>query len=212
MNGPRGAGVSPAINCGAGGPPAQTCGAGFQPANALPVGLRPLLIHSQIAARLKPLAAEICAAIHPDERPIAVVVLQGGFIFAADLLREFPPEFPIEIAFLRCQSYGNATQSSGKILLVNDLDAELDLHGRTALLIDDILDTGRTLRFLADHLLRRGAAKVRLCVLLKRAENEMPPAIAADFAGFSIGSEFVVGYGLDHAGKYRHLPGLAALK
>ena len=87
----------------------------------------------------------------------------------------------------------------------------LDLHGRTVLLIDDILDTGHTLRFLADHLVRRGAEKVRLCVLLKRAVNEGKTAIAADFAGFSIGNEFVVGYGLDHAGRFRHLPDLAAL-
>lgn len=178
----------------------------------LPQCLSPLLDRARIAERLKPLADEICAAIHPGERPIAVIVLQGGFVFAADLLRELPPDYHIDIAFLRCQSYGDATCSSGKVLLLNDIDAEIDLHGRTVLLIDDILDTGGTLRFLADHLLRRGAASVRLCVLLKRAENEGKSAIAADFAGFAIGSEFVVGYGLDHAGRYRHLPDLAALK
>ena len=172
-----------------------------------------VLIHSEdIAARLRSLAVEVRASIGADERPIAVIVLQGGFIFGADLLREFPPEFNLDIAFLRCQSYGAATVSSGKVILLNDIDPDIDLHGRTVLLIDDILDTGRTLKFLADHLIRRGAAKVRLCVLLKREPNENVAAIAADFSGFTIGSEYVVGYGLDYAGKYRHLPYLAALK
>ncbi len=180
--------------------------------HSLPNGLKSLLDRAKIAARLKPLSAEILVAIPAHERPIAVVVLQGGFVFAADLLRELPPDYPIDIAFLRCQSYGDATYSSGKVLLLNDIDAEIDLHGRTVLLIDDILDTGHTLRFLADHLTRRGAAKVKLCVLLKRAANEGKASIAADFAGFAIGTEFVVGYGLDHAGRYRNLPDLAALK
>ncbi|MEI6236754.1 MAG: phosphoribosyltransferase family protein [Planctomycetota bacterium] len=171
----------------------------------------PLLDRATISQRMKPLADEICAAIAADENPLAVVVLQGGFIFAADLLRELPADFPIGVAFVRCQSYGNETVSSGKVMLLNDIDADIDLHGRTVLLIDDILDTGHTLRFLADHFLRRGAAKVRLCVLLKRSANDGLAAINADFAGFSIGQEFVVGYGLDHAGRYRHLPDLVAL-
>ena len=180
--------------------------------NALPDDLVPLIDRARIAQRLKPLADEIREKIPASERPIAVAVLQGGFIFAADLLRELPPDYPIHIAFVRCQSYGDARYSSGKVLLLNDIDAEIDLHGRTVLLIDDILDTGHTLRFLADHFLRRGAAKVRLCVLLKRAVNKDATVIAADFTGFEIGSEFVVGYGLDHAGRYRNLPDLAAVK
>ena len=179
--------------------------------NALPAHLALLIDRARIASRLKSLAAEIHAEITASERPIAVVVLQGGFVFAADLLRELPPDYPIDIAFLRCQSYGAATYSSGKVLLLSDIDADIDLHGRTVLLIDDILDTGHTLRFLADHFMRRGAERVKLCVLLKRAANEGRAAIAADFAGFAIGSEFVVGYGLDHAGRYRNLPDLAAL-
>jgi len=178
----------------------------------LPTGLVPLISRAQIAERLKPLADEIRAAIPAEERPIAVIVLQGGFVFAADLLRQLPPDYPIGVAFLRCQSYGNEMYSSGKVLLLNDIDAEIDLRDRTVLLLDDILDTGHTLRFLADHFMRRGAAKVKLCVLLKRAANEGKAAIAADFAGFTIGSEFVVGYGLDHAGRYRNLPDLAAVK
>src|SRR6185295_1202461 len=156
-------------------------------ADSLPATLELLIVRERIAERLKSMASEICSAISRSERPIAVVVLQGGFVFAADLLRELPPDFPIEVAFLRCESYRDATYSSGKVLLLSDIDAEIDLRGRTVLLIDDILDTGHTLKFLADHLQRRGAAKVRLCVLLKRKANAEDAPISADFFGFAIG-------------------------
>jgi hypoxanthine phosphoribosyltransferase len=178
---------------------------------SLPQGISPLLDRDRIARRLQELAADIARDISPAERPIAIVVLQGGFIFAADLLRQLPAEYEVDVAFMRCQSYGSSTSSSGKVLLLQDLDSEIDLRGRTALLIDDILDTGNTIRFLADHLIRRGAARVCLCVLLTRSASSHSQAIKPDFAGFEIGSEFVVGYGLDYAGRYRHLPDLAAL-
>ena len=173
--------------------------------------LIPLISREKIAARLNDMATEICAATEASERPIAVVVLQGGFIFGADLLRCLPPDFPIDVTFVRCQSYGAGTVSSGKVILMQDIEADVDLHGRTAILIDDILDTGLTIRFLCDHLKKRGAAKVRTCVLLFRSQAT-PPAILPDFFGFSAGKEFFVGYGLDFNGKYRHLPDLSALQ
>jgi len=178
---------------------------------ALPKGLKLVVARDQIARRLETLACEVHASILPRERPIAVVVLQGAFIFAADLLRRFPCNYKLDVAFLRCQSYGSGTRSSGRVLLLQDIDPDIDLHGRTVLLIDDILDSGLTLRFLAAHLRRRGAARVRLCVLLER-KHRPAGRIKADYAGFSIGPEFIVGYGLDHNGRYRHLPDLAALK
>lgn len=180
--------------------------------SAPPEELAPLIDAQRIAARLGEMAGEIQAAIHPSERPVAIVVLQGAFIFAADLLRKFSPEYPIEVAFLRCQSYGPATRSSGKVLLLQDVDPELDLRGRTVLLLDDILDTGGTMNFLAEHLLRRGAARVSLCVLLERGANRERWALRPDFAGFDAGDGFVVGYGLDINGRHRHLPYLATLK
>ena len=148
-------------------------------------------------------------------------MLQGAFIFGADLLRRFPQNYPIDVAFLRCQSYGAATYSSGHVLLMQDIEPSVDLRGRTVLLIDDILDSGLTTRFLLTHLAQRGARRVRLCVLLHRKAGAVAltngrDTTAArpvpDFAGFQVGPDFIVGYGLDYAGKYRHLPDLSVLK
>ncbi|HYF50869.1 MAG TPA: phosphoribosyltransferase family protein [Planctomycetota bacterium] len=182
-----------------------------------PRNLRLLFTAEEIHVRLGRVAREVAKKIDPSERPLAIVVLQGGFIFAADLLRRLPPDFPIDVAFLRCQSYGAGTRSSGRVLLLQDIDPEVDLRGRTVLLLDDILDTGLTMNFLVTHLKRRGAARVCVCVLLHRrraprAPKRLARRLKPDFAAFTIGPEFVVGYGLDHDGKYRHLPMLAALK
>jgi len=177
----------------------------------MPKGLKPLISHSRITRRLAVLAKAIHEKIPAREKPIAVVVLQGGFIFAADLLRQLPAAYAIDVAFLRCQSYGSGTRSSGRVMLLQDIDSEIDLRGRTVLLIDDILDSGLTLEYLVDHLRRRGAKRIRVCVLLHRNPSAKTNRIEPDFAGFSVRSEFVVGYGLDYAGRFRHLPGLAAL-
>ena len=177
--------------------------------------LTPLIRRARIQRRLKEMAREICRAVKPKERPLAVIVLQGAFIFGADLVRLFPEEYPLDVAFLRCQSYGSKTYSSGHVLLMQDIEPSIDLRGRTVLLIDDILDSGLTTRFLLSHLKQRGAARVRLCVLLHRkaaergAKDERP---VPDFVGFPVGPHFIVGYGLDFDGKYRHLPDLAALE
>jgi hypoxanthine phosphoribosyltransferase len=175
-------------------------------------GLTLLLDQETIARRLRTLAKQIHRELKNGSRPIAVIVLQGGFIFAADLLRRFPENFLIDVAFLRCQSYGSRTSSSGKVILLQDIEPNLDLRGRTVLLIDDILDTGLTMKFLVSHLRRRGARDVKLCVLLDRKHLSGRRRIEAQFAGFPVGREFVVGYGLDFAGKYRHLPYLGALQ
>lgn len=177
----------------------------------LPRGLKPLIASGRIKKRLGEMAAEIRRTVPAKERPIAVVVLQGAFIFAADLLRALPADYPVDVAFLRCQSYGSGTISSGRVMLLQDLDPEVDLRGRTVLLIDDILDTGLTMKFLVEHLRKRGAKKVRLCVLLRR-KLSADVKISADFCGFAVGPDFVVGYGLDHDGRHRHLADLTALQ
>ncbi|MCY3020211.1 MAG: phosphoribosyltransferase family protein [Planctomycetota bacterium] len=182
-----------------------------QRATALPARFRPLIRREQIASRLATLAPEVYAAMAKRHRPIAVIVLQGAFVFAADLLRRLPSDFKIEVAFLRCESYGSATRSSGRVLLLQDIEPDLDLRGRTVLLIDDILDTGLTLGFLVDHLRKRGAGEIRSCVLLRRHLGAGAERIRPDFAGFEVGGEFVVGYGLDYESCYRNLPDLAAL-
>jgi len=178
----------------------------------LPEGLRPLIARETLHLRVAELGAEVARGLSPQERPVAVVVLQGAFVFAADLLRNLPAELGIEIGFLRCESYGARTKSSGRVVLLQDLDPGLDLRGRTVLLIDDILDTGLTLRYLVKLLRARGAKRVSICVLLRRRGAKQRHGVRADFAGFDIGPHFVVGYGLDHAGKHRNLPDLAALR
>ena len=176
-----------------------------------PPRLRLVIPHARIARRVKELGAEIARALSPRERPVAVVVLQGAFVFAADLLRRLPVRLGLEIAFLRCESYGAETHSKGRVMLLQDLDPSLDLHGRTVLLVDDILDTGRTLHFLARRLRARGAARVRICVLLRRRMGPRYRSVKPEFAGFDVGPEFLVGYGLDYADRYRRLPNLMAL-
>jgi hypoxanthine phosphoribosyltransferase len=146
--------------------------------------LKKVISSQKIARRVRALGREIGQSLSPDERPLAVVVLQGAFVFAAD-----------------------------RVMLLQDLDSELDLRGRTILLIDDILDSGLTLGFLVAHLKARGAERIRVCVLLRRKQRKRSPAPAvdADFAGFLVGDGFFVGYGLDHAGRHRNLPDLAVL-
>lgn len=175
--------------------------------------LKRVISREKIARRIRALGREIGRSLSPGERPLAVVVLQGGFVFAADLLRYIPDEVGIEVGFLRCDSYGAGTTSKGRVVLLQDLDTTLDLRGRTILLIDDILDSGLTLGFLVQHLKARGVGRIRVCVLLRRKhrKNASPPAINADFAGFHVGDGFFVGYGLDHAGRHRNLPDLAVL-
>ncbi len=179
-------------------------------AERLPKGMKRVISRARIARRLKALAREIQSDLREAPRPLAVIVLKGAFIFGADLLRAMQPEFPIEVAFLHCQSYGSRTTSSGKVTLLQDVDA--DLKGRTVLLIDDILDTGLTLNFLVKHLRQRGAGDVKVCVLLERKNVKRTVACQADFVGFHADHGFYVGYGLDYDGKYRHLPDVAAVE
>jgi hypoxanthine phosphoribosyltransferase len=175
--------------------------------------LKRVISREQIALRIRTMGREIGGALSPDDRPLAVVVLQGAFVFAADLLRQVPDELGVEVGFLRCDSYGSGMRSKGRVMLLQDLDSELDLRGRTILLIDDILDSGLTLGFLVAHLKARGAERVQICVLLRRKHRKGAPApkVNAAFVGFHVGPGFFVGYGLDHAGRHRNLPDLAVL-
>jgi hypoxanthine phosphoribosyltransferase len=155
-----------------------------------------------IAARLEELAKEITA--RNLERPLIVAVLKGSFVFAADLIRAlYRSGLEPEVDFLTLSSYRKSRTSSGKVEILRDLDLSVD--GRNVLLIDDVLDSGRTLVFAKDLIAARGANEILTCVLI---DKNVPRAVdvAADFSAFKGSNEFVVGYGMDVAHRYRELP------
>lgn len=134
---------------------------------------------------------------------VVVGVLNGAFLFMADLIRAM--ELPLEVDFIRVASYGNDTVSSGNCRMTKDV--ELCLAGRHVLVVEDIVDTGRTVEFLKEKLMAAGAATVRFCVLLDKEERR-EKEISVEYVGFSGQHGFLVGYGLDCAGRYRNLPGV----
>jgi hypoxanthine phosphoribosyltransferase len=155
-----------------------------------------------IARRLGELCKEIAAA--GLERPLVVPVLTGSFVFSADLLRGLHAAgLAPEVDFLSLASYRRGTRSAGSVEILRDM--ELDVSDRDVLLVDDILDTGRTLAYAKDLIAARGARRLLTCVLLnKRVRRAVP--IEADFVAFECPPVFVVGYGMDLANRYRELP------
>jgi len=155
-----------------------------------------------IAARLNELAAEIKAR---NLEPLLVVaVLKGSFVFAADLIRALHQAgMAPEVDFLTLASYRKSKVSSGQVEILRDLD--LGVEGRTVLLIDDVLDSGRTLAFAKDLIAARGAQQILTCVLIDKKVARAVDVVA-DFRAFDCGAEFVVGYGMDVAHRYRELP------
>jgi hypoxanthine phosphoribosyltransferase len=155
-----------------------------------------------IAARLEVLAREITA--RKLERPLVVAVLKGSFVFAADLIRAlYRSGLEPEVDFLTLSSYRKSRTSSGKVEILRDLD--LSVEGRNVLLIDDVLDSGRTLVFAKDLISARGAAEILTCVLIDKKVSRAVN-VGADFRAFECDDEFVVGYGMDVAHRYRELP------
>ncbi len=167
-----------------------------------------LISEAEIARRIDSLAREI-AGDNPGEF-LVVVILKGSFVFAADLIRalERAGASP-EVEFITLSSYGAGTTSAGKVSLAHDLSE--DIAGKRVLLVDDILESGRTIAFARDMVVQRGARDVRTCLLLdKPGERRMD--IEADYVGFRIGGEFVVGYGLDLAHRFRGLPYIGVIR
>jgi len=168
---------------------------------------RELISAGAIARRVSELGAEIDARLPPG--PLTVVgVLRGAFMFMADLVRAIPRE--LQCDFLGVRSYGDATVSSGVVEITSDLGAPI--AGRHVLLIEDIVDTGLTLKYLIDLLQARGPASVHTCALLAKPSYRASPAGALlDFVGFDAPDAFVVGYGMDAAQLYRNLPYVGAI-
>lgn len=165
-----------------------------------------ILTEAQISRRVAELAEQIMAD-YEDEDLILVGILTGSFVFLADLMRHL--DRSCEVDFFGVSSYGDSTVSSGEVSIVKDLS--LSVTGRHVLLVDDIVDTGRTVAELIRLLQARKAASVKVCTLLSKVARR-ETAVELDYVGFEIPDRFVVGYGLDHAQRFRNLPFIAALK
>jgi hypoxanthine phosphoribosyltransferase len=160
----------------------------------------------QIAARVAELGADITAAYAEGEL-LVLGLLKGSFIFLSDLVRKI--ERPLQVDFLVASSYGDSTVSSGNVRLL--YDPETELEGKHILLVEDIVDTGRTLSRLMELLQARKPRSLDICALLHKhvaAELRYPTR----FIGFDAPNEFLVGYGLDHAENFRHIPYIASLQ
>jgi hypoxanthine phosphoribosyltransferase len=166
------------------------------------VGIRSLIGAGEIAARVAALAAEIVRTIPGDF--VVVGLLKGAAVFVADLVRALDRAGARpEIEFMRLSSYGLARESSGTVHLLDGV--EVDLAGRRVLLVDDIVDSGRSIAFAANLLRRRGLSALWTCALIDKPRRRQVE-VTVDFVGFSVGDAFVAGYGSDYAEKYRHLP------
>ena len=172
----------------------------------MPPEIKRVLIPAEdLGARVGQLGRQI-RGDYAGRTPMLVGVLKGAVVFLADLMRAV--EAPCECDFIAVSSYGASTRSSGIVQVTKDLSVSIE--GREVLIVEDIVDTGRTLAYLLRNLETRQPQSLRVCTLLdKAARREVP--VPLDYVGFTIPDEFVVGYGLDHAGLYRNLPYLAVL-
>ena len=165
----------------------------------------PVVAADVLHARIKELGAQITAD-YAGRAPLLVGVLKGAFMFMSDLSRAI--DLPVEFDFMAVSSYGSATDSSGVVRILKDLDTPIE--GRDVLIVEDIVDSGLTLQYLMRNLGARNPASLEVCALLtkpSRRKVELP----IRFTGFEIPDRFAIGYGLDHAERYRNLPYVAAL-
>lgn len=164
-----------------------------------------LVTEEQITSKVAELAAEIDAK-YAGKDVLLVGVLKGAVMFMADLSRAI--QIPVQMDWMAVSSYGSGTQSSGVVRILKDLDA--DVLGRHVLIVEDIIDSGLTLSWLASNLKARGAASVEIVAFLRKPDAAKVEVEVA-LVGFDIPNEFVVGYGLDYAERYRTLKGVAVL-
>ena len=169
----------------------------------MPERLKIILTPEEITQRVKELGEEISREY--EDKPLVIIgVLKGAFVFLADLMRAL--RIPrVEVDFVRLKSYGLSDTSTGEVQITKDV--ELPLQGKHVLIIEDIVDTGYTLAFLKDHLLRYEPSSVKTCCFIDKAERRQVP-VEIHYKAFEIPKGFLVGYGLDFAEKYRYLPGV----
>ncbi len=165
-----------------------------------------LLTREELERKTKELAALISKE-YKDKKLMIICILKGGVMFTTDLLKEI--SIPVEIDFMAISSYGASTSTSGIVRILKDL--ENDIEGKDILIVEDIIDSGLTLKYLKDLLLSRGPNSLKICTILNKPSSRKEK-VKVDYIGFNIPDEFVVGYGLDYAEKYRNLPFVGVLK
>jgi hypoxanthine phosphoribosyltransferase len=162
--------------------------------------LNPLLSQEQIASIVKGLANQI-SKDYAGKELLLVYILKGAFMFLSDLIRHL--RIPVQVDFVRLASYGSGMKTSGKIEVTKDI--EIPIEKKDVLIIEDIIDSGRTLQFLKDRLALSGPRSIKVCALLdKKARREVD--MEADYLGTEVDDVFIVGYGIDFNENYRHLP------
>ncbi|MBR2215410.1 MAG: hypoxanthine phosphoribosyltransferase [Selenomonadaceae bacterium] len=169
---------------------------------------RVLFTEADIKAKVKELGKKITADYQDAKEAIFCVgILKGAVIFYTDLVRQI--DLPVEFDFMIASSYGNSSLSSGNVKILKDLD--YDIAGKHVIVIEDIIDTGHTMSYLRKILPARSPASVKICAFLSKPSRRQVD-VAIDYCGFEVPDEFLVGYGLDYAGRYRNLPYVGVLK
>ncbi len=169
---------------------------------------KPLITEFDLKVRIGVLVKEIASDYNGDELVI-IGLLKGSFMFMADLSRLlYLHDIPLLIDFIIASSYGSDTVSSGKVTITRDITT--DIKGKWVLLIDDILDSGRTMYYVTKHLKKKKPAVLKTCVFLDKPDRRVVD-IQADYVGFKVPDEFIVGYGLDYDSRYRELPYLSTI-
>ncbi len=166
-----------------------------------------LFSKEEISQKVKELGKQISKDYNENDELVIIGILKGASIFMADLIREI--DMSVNIDFMAVSSYGNSTQSSGTVKIIKDLD--LEIEGKHILIVEDIIDTGLTLKYLTNNLKSRKIKGLKICTLLDKPKRRKCD-LDIDYIGFEIPDRFIVGYGIDYAEKYRNLPYIASIK
>lgn len=165
-----------------------------------------LFSKEQLAKRIKELAEQLDKD-YAGKTPLMVAILKGSVMFFTDLIREMT--LPLEIDFMSISSYGSGVKSSGEVKMIKDLDNKIE--GKDVIIVEDIVDSGYTMKYLTHLLEARNPSSIKICALLDKPSRRETD-VAVDYKGFEVGNEFVVGYGLDYAARYRNIPFIGILK
>ncbi|MDA3813599.1 MAG: hypoxanthine phosphoribosyltransferase [Candidatus Cloacimonetes bacterium] len=165
-----------------------------------------LITETEIQKKIKQLGEQI-SKDYEGKYPVLICILKGGIVFLSDLMRSISTK--VELDFMSLSSYGNSTKSSGVVKIKKDID--VDISNRDVIIIEDIVDSGLTLKYLNEYFKQHNSDSVKICTLLDKP-NAHQIDIKIDYVGFEVGNDFVVGYGLDYSQKYRNLPYIGILK